>query len=128
MRRHKNINEEEARDLLKKYKEHLVKAKLERNYYNKNTKLAGRQRKLVNERFITRGKADYCSVDATTHYSYDWAQNVHVPHAFMTAFHLLQERLANFDQCCQHCLPPIWLCKIETSSQPICSWPPFNHN
>ncbi|CAI2180717.1 352_t:CDS:2, partial [Funneliformis geosporum] len=32
--------EEEARDLLKKFKEHLVKAKLERNYYNKNTKLA----------------------------------------------------------------------------------------
>jgi hypothetical protein len=32
--------EEEARDLLKKHKEHLAKAKLERNYYNKNTKLA----------------------------------------------------------------------------------------
>ena len=32
--------EEEARDLLKRYKEHLVKAKLKRNYYNKNTKLA----------------------------------------------------------------------------------------
>src|SRR5438132_10245472 len=30
--------EEEARDLLKKYKEHLVKAKMERNYYKKNTK------------------------------------------------------------------------------------------
>ena len=27
--------EEEAKDLLKKFKEHLVKAKLERNYYNK---------------------------------------------------------------------------------------------
>ena len=73
--------EEEAKDLLKKYKEHLVKAKLERNYYNKNTKLAEQQRKLVDEQFITRGKADYCSVDATAHYSYDWAQNVHVPHS-----------------------------------------------
>ncbi|CAG8661727.1 6562_t:CDS:2, partial [Ambispora leptoticha] len=31
--------EEEAQDLLKRYKEHLIKAKLERNYYNKNTKL-----------------------------------------------------------------------------------------
>src|SRR5205085_6851250 len=72
--------EEEAKDLLKKYKEHLVKAKLERNYYNKNTKLAEQQRKLVDEHFITRGKAGYCSVDATAHYSYDWAQNVHVPH------------------------------------------------
>src|SRR5438128_4874814 len=39
--------EEEAKDLLKKFKEHLVKAKLERNYYNKNTKLAEEQRKLV---------------------------------------------------------------------------------
>src|SRR5581483_8534526 len=64
--------EEEAKDLLKKYKEHLVKAKLERNYYNKNTKLAEQQRKLVDEHFITRGRAGYCSVDATTaHYSYD---------------------------------------------------------
>ena len=32
-----NARKEEAKDLLKKYKEHLVKAKLERNYYNKNT-------------------------------------------------------------------------------------------
>ena len=73
--------EEEAKDLLKKYKENLVKAKLERNYYNKNTKLTEQQRKLVDEHFITRGKASYCSVDATAHYSYDWAQNVHVPHS-----------------------------------------------
>ena len=73
--------EEEAKDLLKKFKEHLVKAKLERNYYNKNTKLAEEQRKLVNEHFTTRSKTDYCSVDATAHYSYDWAQNVHVPHS-----------------------------------------------
>jgi len=43
----------EAKDLLKKYKEHLVKAKLERKYYNKNTKLAEQQRKLVDEHFIT---------------------------------------------------------------------------
>ena len=60
---------EEARDLLKNDKEHLIKAKLERNYYNKNTKLAEQQRKLVDEHFITRGKADYCSVDAAAHYS-----------------------------------------------------------
>ena len=36
---------------------------------------------MVDEHFIARGKADYCSVDATAHYSYDWAQNVHVPHS-----------------------------------------------
>ena len=47
--------EEEAKDLLKKFKEHLLKAKLEKNYYHKNTKLAEQQRKLVNEHFITRG-------------------------------------------------------------------------
>src|SRR4051812_15251211 len=41
--------EEEAKDLLKKFKEHLSKAKLERIYYNKNTKLAEEQRKLVNQ-------------------------------------------------------------------------------
>src|SRR6185503_1968883 len=48
--------EEEAKDLLKKFKEHLVKAKLERNYYNKNTKLAEQQRKLVDEQFIKEVK------------------------------------------------------------------------
>ncbi|CAI2189423.1 8683_t:CDS:1, partial [Funneliformis geosporum] len=31
---------DEAKDLLKRFKEHLFNAKLERNYYNKNTKLA----------------------------------------------------------------------------------------
>jgi hypothetical protein len=41
-----NARKEEAKDLLKKFKEHLVKAKLERNYYNKNTKLAEQQRKI----------------------------------------------------------------------------------
>ena len=60
---------------MKKFKEHLVKTRLERNYYNKNTKLAEQRRKLVG------GKANYCSVDATAHYSYDWAQNVHIPHS-----------------------------------------------
>ena len=37
--------EQEAKDLLKKFKDHLAKAKLERNYYNKNTKLAEKQKK-----------------------------------------------------------------------------------
>ncbi len=32
--------EEEARGLLKRYKQHLVKAKLERNYYNKKYQIA----------------------------------------------------------------------------------------
>ncbi|CAG8625119.1 1315_t:CDS:2, partial [Ambispora leptoticha] len=54
--------EEEAKDLLKKFKEHLVKAKLERNYYNKNTKLAEQQRKLL--RLSTkRSRAPFRSTD-----------------------------------------------------------------
>ncbi|KAG9295841.1 hypothetical protein G9A89_009070 [Geosiphon pyriformis] len=54
----------------KKRKIYLVKAKLERNYYNKNTKLAEQQRKLVDENYLVTGvKADYCNVDATAHYS-----------------------------------------------------------
>src|SRR5438132_1776697 len=59
--------EEAARNLLKEYKEHLVKAKLERNYY----KSAEQQRKLVDEHFVKKNKADYCSIDATAYYSYD---------------------------------------------------------
>src|SRR5436305_15026430 len=64
--------EEEAQDLLKRYKEHLAKAKLERNYYNKNTKLAEEQRKLVNQNYsILKGEIPHCSIDAIAHYSYD---------------------------------------------------------
>jgi hypothetical protein len=62
--------EEEAKELLKRFKEHLSKAKVERNYYNKNTKLAEEQRKLVNQKY-SKGKTQYCSIDATAHYSYD---------------------------------------------------------
>src|SRR5436853_6990719 len=47
--------EEEAKDLLTKYKEHLAKAKLERNYYNQNTKLAADQRKLIDENYLVAG-------------------------------------------------------------------------
>src|SRR5215213_12037923 len=62
----KALKEEEAKDLLTKYKEHLAKAKLERNYYNRNTKLATEQRKLVDENYLVVGsKVDYCSVNAT---------------------------------------------------------------
>ena len=49
---------------------YLSKAKLERNYYNKNTKLAEEQRKLVDQHY-SKGKTQYCSIDATAHYSYD---------------------------------------------------------
>ena len=62
--------EEEAKDLLKRFKEHLSKAKVERNYYNKNAKLAEEQRKLVNHNY-SKGKTQYCNIDATAHYSYD---------------------------------------------------------
>jgi hypothetical protein len=74
--------EEEARDLLKKYKEHLAKAKLERNYYNKNTKLAEEHRKLIDQNYsAVEDRIPYCSTDTVAHYSYDWAQNLHVPHS-----------------------------------------------
>ena len=61
----KACKEEEAQDLLKRYKEHLAKAKLERNYYNKNTKLAEDHRKLVDKNYsMVGGKTSYCHVDA----------------------------------------------------------------
>jgi hypothetical protein len=68
--------EEETHDILKKYKEHLAKAKLERNYYNKNTKLAEEQRKHVEQNYsllkkLRKGKTSYRRVDAAAHYSYD---------------------------------------------------------
>ena len=44
--------EKEVKDLLKKYKNHLAKAKLERNYYNKNTKLAEVQKNLINQKYL----------------------------------------------------------------------------
>jgi hypothetical protein len=69
----KSHKEEEAQELLKKYKAHLAKAKLERNYYNKNTKLAEADRKRVNQNYsiAMKGKIPYRSIDAVAHYSYD---------------------------------------------------------
>ncbi len=46
---------EEVKELLKRFKEYLSKVKLKRNYYNKNTKLAEEQRKLVNQYYL-KGK------------------------------------------------------------------------
>ena len=68
--------EVETQDLLKKYKEHLAKAKLERNYYNENTKLAEEQRKHVEQNYsllnkLRKGKTFYRRVDVVAHYSYD---------------------------------------------------------
>ena len=62
--------EEESKELLRKFKDLLAKAKLERNYYNKNTKLAEEQRKRVDQNYC-HGETQYCSIDATAHYSYD---------------------------------------------------------
>ena len=68
--------------MLKKYKDHLAKAKLERNYYNKNTKLAIEQRKLIDQNYLLiKSNTKYCSIDAIAHYSYNWAQNVHILHS-----------------------------------------------
>jgi hypothetical protein len=73
---------EEAQNLINKYKAHLAKDKLERNYYNKNTKLAEGYRKFIDQNYSLVGdKVSYCSTDAIAHYSYNWAQNVHVPHS-----------------------------------------------
>jgi len=67
----------------KKFAEHRRRAKLERDYYNKNTKLAKEQRKLVEKNYLLgqgtsqllikmgKGKVEKCSVDATAHYSHD---------------------------------------------------------
>jgi hypothetical protein len=63
--------EEEAQNLLKRYKEHLAKAKLEQNYYNKNTKLAEEHRKLIDQNYsMGGGKISYCNIDVVAHYSY----------------------------------------------------------
>ena len=51
------VQEEKTKGLLKKFKDHLAKAKLERNYYNKNTKLAEEQRKLVDQIYL-QGKTN----------------------------------------------------------------------
>jgi hypothetical protein len=56
--------EEEARDLLMKYNEHPAKPKLERNYYNKNTKLAEEYRKRTNQNYVlVQDRIPYCSTD-----------------------------------------------------------------
>jgi hypothetical protein len=83
------------RNKKKKFDQHLIQAQLERNYYNENTRLARKDRELIEENYIRKqGKAEYNSVDANAHYSFDWSQNVQVPYSsqqasqryFVTAF------------------------------------------
>ena len=64
--------EEEVKYLLKEYKDHLAKARLERNYYDKNTKLTIEQRKLIDQNYLLiNSNTKYCSIDTIAHYSYD---------------------------------------------------------
>ena len=59
---------------------------MERDYYHENTKLARKDRKLVEENYIQKqGKVGYCSVDATAHYSFDWSQNAKAPYSSQQA-------------------------------------------
>jgi len=57
---------------LKEYKDYLTKVRLKRNYYNKNTKLAIEQRKLIDQNYLLiNSNTKYCNIDAIAHYSYD---------------------------------------------------------
>ena len=49
------------------YKKHLIKARLEKSYYRKDTKLA-KQGKLVKNYLVTGDSANYCIVNTITHY------------------------------------------------------------
>jgi hypothetical protein len=70
------------RNKKKKFDQHLIQAQLERDYYNENTRLARKDRELVEENYIRKqGKVEYNSVDANAHYSFDWSQNVQVPYS-----------------------------------------------
>ena len=41
-------------------------------------------------------KADYCSADTTAHYSYDWAQNIYVPHSDRKIYYLSPRKVHLF--------------------------------
>ena len=69
--------------------QHLAQAQLERGYYNENTRLARRDRKLVEENWIQKqGKVGYKSVDAIAHCSFDWSQNPSIPYSSQQASQL----------------------------------------
>ena len=60
---------------------HKIQAQLERNYYNQITKLAKEKRGLVEQNYLlNKGKVDFCSIDATASYDFDWSQNLQIPH------------------------------------------------
>ncbi|XP_033116317.1 uncharacterized protein LOC117116394, partial [Anneissia japonica] len=71
-----NVSEEDKSSILKKQEEHLRYAMMERELLNKTTAEA---KKAVEGLGLKLHQNRACSRDMTMHYSFDFAQQVHVP-------------------------------------------------
>ncbi|XP_070174272.1 uncharacterized protein [Littorina saxatilis] len=74
-----NITDEEKQELLRTQMEHLEKVDEERLLYRRQTAVS--KEVVAEQRVTSLGPNQPCSRDITMHYSFDFAQQVHIPHS-----------------------------------------------
>lgn len=74
-----NLPDEEKSACVKAQQEHLAQAKAERDGYRKACQNAEENFDSIREHFDFTKKQNSCSVNMTMHYSFDYAQQVHIP-------------------------------------------------
>ena len=79
LQRAANLSEEEKSNCVKLHQEHLDRAKAERECYRKACKEAEENLASLGEEFDYTKAHDSCSSETTMHYSFDYAQQVHIP-------------------------------------------------
>ena len=72
------LDEKEKLELVEKSRQHLDLVQNERKYYNNVIKVATDS---ITDSTLILGPHEPCSYDGVMHYSFDFAQQVHLPHS-----------------------------------------------
>ena len=80
LQRAANLSESKTSECVKAHQEHLNCAQAERQFYRDSCLSSERTLETIGtETFLGSGSCDACSLNATIHYSFDYAQQVHIP-------------------------------------------------
>ena len=80
LQRAANLSDREKSECVKAHQDHLNCAQSEREYYrNLCTNSENALETIGTETLLNRESRDACSLNATVHYSFDYAQQVHIP-------------------------------------------------
>ncbi|CAG4989263.1 unnamed protein product [Parnassius apollo] len=119
-----DLNESEKLKLVEKSKQHLDLVQIERKYYNNVIKGATDS---LTDSALTLGPHEPCSYDGVMHYSFDFAQRVHLPHNsqqigplyFLTGF-----KVSLFGVAAE----PLKKFVLYVIPEPCATWTPFPNN